>query len=131
MAIVAFSAFAALSSAAALHAKAEANEVSGRLLSLRLSSFLLEQGAVSSGDSYGGGYFSANELDLEKLRSLDLRPLLLQIGKSHLKVSLDVGGGEIFSAEAGEGASAQPEAFCTARLALISGKISRLEACVS
>ena len=126
--VVAYSSFAHLASSAAAHAGAQSQETSSSLLALRFSSFALEWAAAGGGEG-PGSFYSANELDRDKLNELDLGAVLSQTGKRHAKITV-VGskGGVLFEKEAG---NPQEEEFCSGRLALLSEDMVRLEACLS
>jgi hypothetical protein len=126
--IFSFSSFALLAASAASSAASQSSETSSSLLALRFSSYILEKAAVSSEEYSAGAYYEANELDKEKLRTLDLGEILLKTGKKYASVSVEGENGEIFSSQAGEQGN---EKFCSSRLAILSGEIFRLEACIS
>ncbi len=128
IAVFAFSSFALIFSSAASSANSQAGEISGSHLALRLSSYVMEQAAVSSDSFLSGGYYSANEIDLPKLYLFDLGGILAQTGKTYAKISLHSEPATLFSAEEGE---KQAETFCASRLVLVSGEIMRLESCIS
>lgn len=128
IAVAAYSSFAHLAAAAASIADSQSREISSSLLALRFSSFVLEEASSGAGGVGTGGYASTNELDMAKLEGFDLNGVLARAGKDYAKISLKNAQGELFSASAG---AAEGEVFCAGRLALLSGEIVRLEACVS
>ncbi len=127
LAVFAYSSFAHLASSAGGRASAQSHEISSSLAALRFSSFVLEQ--AGAGGGFGAGsYVSANEIDIGKLGTLDLGGLLARTGRDYAKISVRNGAGEVFLKETGE---ANEEVFCAKRLAILSGEIVKLEACLS
>jgi len=127
IAAVSFSSFALLSQAAAENSASQSRWASGELLALRFSSFILEK-AARQGESPTGGYRIENDLDLPKLSEIDLKGMLTQSGRNFAGIYLESEGGRLFGAEAG---IFDGEVFCARRLATLSGKTVRLEACIS
>lgn len=126
--IFAFSSFARLASEAASAADSQSREISSSLLALRFSSFVLEEASVGDGEFGAGAYSSANELGMDKLQNFDLDGVLARAGKKYAKISVKDPQGELFSASSG---AAGDEVFCAGRLAILSGEIVRLEACLA
>ena len=126
--VVAYSSFAHLVAASASIADSQSKEISSSLLALRFSSFVLEKASAGGGGLGTASYSSANELDMAKLEGFDLSGVLARVGKEYAKIAVKNAQGELFSAYAG---TAGGEVFCTGRLALLSGEIVRLEACLS
>jgi hypothetical protein len=127
IAVIAFSSFALLASSAASSAHSQSQGISSSLVALRFSSFVLEQAAASGAEPGNGAYSSTNELDISKLQGVDLDRMRSEAGKSYARVSVGNGETEIFSSEAG---IVGGEVFCARRLAILSGEIVRLEACL-
>lgn len=121
--VFSYASFAFLASHAGASADEESRQISNSLLSLRFSSFLLEEAIVEGAP----GHSSINELDLSRFEELDLKEMLSGMGKNYAKVSVSRKEGEVFSKWEGE---AGEEVFCSNRLALLSGEIVRLEACI-
>ncbi len=126
--IFAYSSFAHLALASASIADSQSREISSSLIALRFSSFVLEEASTGAWGLGTASYSSANELDAAKLQSLDLNSVLARAEKRYAKISLKNGQGELFSASAG---TADGEVFCAGRLAILSGEIVRLEACLA
>ena len=128
LAVFSFASFSLLLSAAAYSADAVSREASSSLLALRLSSFLLDEAGAEKYGWGSGAYVKAGELDLSRLQQMDLGSLLMQTGKSYVKIRVEQGGSEAFFAESGE---KQAQVYCATRLGLLGGEIAKLEACVS
>lgn len=126
--IFAYSSFAGLASDAAAAADSQSREISSNLLALRFSSFILEEASLGAPGVGAGAHFSANELDIGKLQNFDLGGVLARSGKKYAKISVKNRQGEQFSASAG---AAGEEVFCAGRVAVLSGEIVRLEACLA
>lgn len=128
VAILVFASFALLLSSAGKSAGSQASETSSSLLALRFSSYLLDEAACAGSGIGRGAYCSANEIDLQRLSSIDMQDLLERTGRGFIGVYLEDSEGAIFLAEQGQAAEG---VFCTSRLALVSGKMARMRACVS
>jgi hypothetical protein len=127
IAVAAFAALAQLSLSSASALRAQSEELSSSLLALRLSSYVADEAGAEVG-GLGGAYTAVGELELERLRSIDLQQILSQTNRRFASIRLKGNEGELFSSFAGE---AGDQTFCAARLALHSGEIVRLEVCVS
>jgi len=128
IALFSFASFALILSSAAANASSGASQASSSLLALRFSSFVLEKSALSGGAG-PGAYRSENEIDVSRLGAIDLNDALLRTGRKFARISLKSRNGELFSAEQGERGGR--EVFCARRLAVSSGQICLLEACLS
>ena len=128
IALLVFASFSSILSRNSSRLQSQARQESGELLALRLSSYILDSAAASGNEGAPGGYFSANELYIARLRAGGLQEILQKTGAGYASVSLVGSSGEIFSSSLGERGA---EVFCAGRLALSSGEIVRLEACVS
>ena len=117
-------------SSAAASSSSGANAVSSRLLSLRLSSLIMDEDGAQTGGFGEGEYVKTGELDAGRLSALDLGALLSSTGRNFTSVSLFSSGEKVFFSQAGQ-LPAKAEVFCTKRLAIVSGKMARLEVCVS
>ncbi len=126
--IFAYSSFAHLAFKAASVADSQSREISSSLLALRFSSFVLEEASVGGGVFGAEAHSSANELDIGKLQNFDLGKVLARTGKKYAKILVKNSQGELFSASSG---AVGEEVFCAGRLALLSGEIVRLEACLA
>lgn len=102
LAVAMFAIFSAILYAAGSSAARGADDASGELLSARFSTYALQR--------------------LEAGEEIDLQALLAGVGRSY--ASLRAGDG--FSEAGVKGGSV----YCTARLALVSGNITKVEACV-
>ncbi len=128
VAVFSFALFSAMLAASAASASQGAHDTSGSLLSLRFSSYVLEQAAQVGFPAQAGSHYSASELDLARLGKIDLQQLLEDSGKEYASISLRGKGGQLFFAEAGESGQ---EKYCSSRLALLFGEIVKLEACIA
>jgi len=128
IAALSFALFSALAAAAAASASSSARGEAGALLALRFSSYVLEQSAPAGFPSQPGAHYSANELDLGRLGAIDIGKLQAESGKGYASIRVEGSSGQLFFAESGRQGA---ERFCAARLALLSGEIVRLEACIS
>lgn len=107
LAVAMFAMFSALLFSASASAMKGADETSGALLSARFSSYALAR--------------------MEMGGEIDLQGVLAQTGRKYASLRVADGNGDLSFASAGERSG---EMFCTARIAMIGGKMARLEACV-
>lgn len=126
--VAAFAGFSLLLSSAASSTSASASSQSSSLLALRFSSFVLSE-SQAQGPIFGAGqYYKSYELDLARLGLIDLHAARLQMGRGFASILVAGGSGTAYFASDGE---AKGEVYCTKRLALLGGKMVRLEACIS
>jgi hypothetical protein len=128
IAIFAFASFSLLLSSAGALASSQSKQASSETLAIAFSSHILEKCAVRPLYGSPDSHSKTNELDENCLRSLNLQDELANSGRAFAGVSLSGAGGEIFLSESGVKGTG---VFCARRLVLFSGKISRLEACLS
>ena len=129
IAVFAYASLSLLLSASAASASSSSSDASSRLLSLRVSSFILDEAGAQQGGFGLGAYVKSGELDLQRLGELDLHGVLTSTSRKFASVSVFSQGGEEFSSSSGEaGANG---VFCASRLALLSGKMARLEVCIA
>jgi hypothetical protein len=109
IAVAMFAVFSAALQAAGFSALHNAEEASGSLLSARFSSYALQQ--------------------LEKGEAPDLQLVLERTGRRFASVAVSGNEGGISFASAGESGNGGAT-YCTQRLFFMSGKITRMEACI-
>ena len=129
IAVFAYASLSLLLSSAAASASSASSDASSRLLSLRFSSFILDDAGAHAGGFGTGAYVRSGELDIQRLGGLDLQGILAATGRKFASVSVSSQDGRVFSSSAGEAGGG--EVFCTSRLALLSGSMARLEVCIS
>jgi len=129
IAVFAYASLSLILSAVSSSASSASSDASLRLLSLRFSSFILDDAGAQGGGFGTGAYVRSGELDLQRLGGLDLRGILSATGRKFASVSVFSQDGQVFSSSAGEADGG--EVFCTSRLALLWGSMARLEVCMS
>ena len=108
LAVAMFAMFSSVLYAASALSLHSAADESLSLLSVRFSSYAL--------------------LQLEKGEAVDLKWMLLRTGREYASISMsDVDGSVLFASEGERGG----KIFCTRRLAHISGKMVKVEACIA
>ncbi len=129
VATIAYASLSLILYSAATSSSSGAWGASSRLLSLRLSSFILGEAGAEQGGAGPGAYVKSAELDLSRLGKLGLREFLSSSGRRFASVAVFSREKQEFFSSAGDGQGR--EVFCTSRLALLGGKMARLEACIS
>jgi len=132
--LVAILSFVILSSAlfaSALTAKSQAKDVSYENLALRFSSFALDSMAVVSGKADAGGFASQNEIDAHKFSSFPIDSAIARAGAAYGSIRIVGQDGAEPLPPRSSGAGNAAGIYCAQRLALMDGKIVRLEACIS
>ncbi len=129
LAALSYAIFSTLLLSASQGASSLAATNSMRLLSLRLSSFILDEAGAEAGGAGAGRYVRSGEISASSLQSIDLDSLRARLGLRFAGLAVFSQDGAEFSSQSGE--KGEREVFCSSRLALFSGKISRLEVCVS
>ena len=129
VAAIAYASLSLILSAAAASSSSGAWGASSRLLSLRLSSFILGEAGAEAGGMGTGAYVKSGELDLSRLGTLGLQDFLSASGRRFASVAVLSKGKREFFSSAGDAQGR--EVFCTSRLALLNGQMARLEACIS
>jgi type II secretory pathway pseudopilin PulG len=114
---------------AAQGASSSATSASMRLLSLRLSSFILDEAGAEAGGDGGSAYLKPGEISASSLQQAGIEPLRTKLGLRFASLSVFSQEGLEYFSQSGE--KGEGGVFCTSRLALFSRKISRLEVCIS
>ena len=125
---VSFAGFSLLLSSASESASTSATSLSSSLLALRFSSFVLSGAQVQSPDGTLQPYSKSYELDMERLKGVDLQQARLGMGRDFASITVAGSGGTIFLASDG---APRNETYCTKRLALLDAEPVRLEVCIS
>ncbi|MEM2137573.1 MAG: hypothetical protein QW568_00610 [Candidatus Anstonellaceae archaeon] len=128
IAIFAFAAFSLLLSSAGAFAASQSKQASSESLALSFSSHILDNCAARPPYSSPDSYSKTNELDENCLHSIQMQDVLALSGTAFASISLYGAEGELFHSESGTKGA---EVFCARRLASVSGKMSRLEVCLS
>jgi hypothetical protein len=120
--------FAVLASAAGNAAQGSAEQESGNLLALRMSSFVLRQIEEKGGSQPAMKYSKEWVVDTTLLQSVDAEALARSAKSDFVRVSIHSSEGIAFSSSYGQ---AGQQVYCASRLALMGNRPVRLEVCTS